>query len=327
MHGETWPVVAVVGAGAVGCFFGGMLARAGARVTFIGRSDRVLELAREGLFIDSPRFTGRVGVSAANDPAAVRGADLVLLAVKTVDTEDASRTVQPYLGPDVAFMSLQNGVDNVERIKRATNVDAIAAAVYVAASMSNATTVKHVGRGELIIGRPEDARAADDAWPLQRIAGTFERATVPCQISNHIDREMWTKMAMNCAWNGISALGRSTYGRAVQDAATREVVRDLVEEVAAVGRAAGIQLSVPELFASAIQLAESVPLALSSTAQDIARGRKTEIDSLNGYIVSRGTSLGVPTPVNRTVHALVQLLERAASSSTIGSVLKDEGGA
>ncbi len=312
MTASDWPRIAVVGPGAVGCFFGGMLARAGAGVTFIGRSDRVLELARDGLFIDSLTFADRVKVLASIDPAALRDADVILLAVKTVDTDEASRSAARYVSADAAVLSLQNGVDNVERIRDASGIDAAAAAVYVAASMSSATSVKHVGRGELIIGWPKNRPPRAGPWTLERIASAFEHAGVPCEISNDIERELWTKVAMNCAWNAISALGRASYGRAVRDPATRDVVRDLVDEVVAVGQAAGVSLSSPALLAAAIQIGESVQLATSSTAQDIARGRKTEIDSLNGYVVRRGMELGIPTPVNRTLHTLVKLLEGAA---------------
>jgi 2-dehydropantoate 2-reductase len=118
-------------------------------------------------------------------------------------------------------------------------------------------------------------------------------------------------MSMNCAYNAVSALGRAKYGRVVHDPQAREVLRLAVEETVAVARASGIHLVAAELIEATLRLGEAMTEATSSTAQDIQRGKRTEIDSLNGYVARRGAELGVPTPVNRTLHALVKLLEEA----------------
>jgi 2-dehydropantoate 2-reductase len=116
---------------------------------------------------------------------------------------------------------------------------------------------------------------------------------------------------MNCAYNAISALSRSRYGRMVRSPWTRELMRQVIEEVVAVGRAAGVRFPDVNLVEAGLTLAETMPNAISSTAQDLARGKRTEIDSLNGYVARRGAELGVATPVNQTLHALVKLLEEA----------------
>lgn len=309
MADKGWPRIAVVGAGAVGCYFGGMLARAGAPVTLIGRTQHVEAIKRDGLFIDSIHFKEHVSISASTELEAVRDAQLVLFSVKTVDTEDTATLLAPYLAPETNVVSLQNGVDNAERMDFAAGIQAISAVVYIAAEMSGAGQIKHSGRGDLVIGNPVSNQGASES-ELAEIAQTFERAGVPCRISQNITLELWTKLIMNCAYNALSALSRARYGRLVADAGSLEVMKQVVAEGVAVGDASGVHLPADKLIAAVVELGRVVPEALSSTAQDIARGKPTEIDSLNGFLVRRGAEMGVPTPVNQTLYSLVKLLER-----------------
>jgi len=311
---DTWPRIAVMGAGALGCYFGGMFARAGAPVTLIGRAQHVEAMARVGLSFDSIHFRDQIPVSASTDAAAVRDAEIVLLCVKTVDTEEAAKAVAPHLASGSVLVSLQNGVDNVERIRSATGIEAIPASVYVAAEMTAPGCVKHTARGDLVIGDLSGLHGTDESrrQQLGRLATLFGRAGISCTVSENIAGELWTKLVMNCAYNAISALSRSRYGRMVRSPWTRELMRQVIEEVVAVGRAAGVQFPSVNLVEAGLALAETMPNAISSTAQDLARGKRTEIDSLNGYVARRGAELGVATPVNQTLHALVKLLEEAA---------------
>jgi 2-dehydropantoate 2-reductase len=301
MPEQDWPRVAVMGAGAVGCYFGGMLARAGAPVTLIGRPAHVDAIARNGLFLDSLNFRGRVAAIASTEPEAVRGAGLVLFCVKTLDTEEAARALGPHLEPGGTLLSLQNGVDNVARIR-------------VAASMPEPGRVRHVGRGDLILGELRDSLAGRPSREAEiaRVAHVFGRAGVPCRVAEDIEGELWTKMIMNCAWNAASALARSPYGRLGRNPFGRDLILAVTREALAVARAAGVRLPETDLGAAALQLGETMANATSSTAQDLARGKRTEIDSFNGYLARRGAELGVPTPANATLHALVKLLEAAA---------------
>jgi 2-dehydropantoate 2-reductase len=314
MVNNDWPPIAVVGAGAVGSYFGGMLARAGAPVTLIGRAPHVEAINRDGLFIDSIHFKENVSVSASTELEAVRDAQFVLFSVKTVDTENVAKLLAPYLAPETIVVSLQNGVDNVERIDFAAGIQAIPAVVYIAVEMVGLGRVKHSGRGDVIVGDPSPNHDASES-DLAKIATTFMRADVPCRISENITAELWEKLIMNCAYNALSALSRSKYGRIARDSGTVEVMKRVVNEAAAVGNAAGVKLSAEKMFAAVLKLgAEAMPEAVSSTAQDIARGKPTEIDSLNGFLVRRGAELVVPTPVNETLYSLVKLLERPAST-------------
>ena len=300
--------VAVVGAGAVGCYFGGMLARAGVPVTLIGRAFHVEAIQRDGLFLERRDFQECVRSDADVHIEAVRKAAIVLLCVKTVDTETAAVALAPHVGDGAILVSLQNGVDNVERIRRATGIDAIPAVVYVAVEMTGPGRVTHSGRGDLIIG--ELLSSTRRPGRLEHVEALFTLAGIPCRVSDNIAAELWTKLVINCAYNAISALGRTRYGLIKDNLLTRDVMRQVIAEVVAVATAAGVFLPDAEhLTTAALKLGQAMAEATSSTAQDLARGKPTEIDSLNGYVARRGAELGVPAPVNSTLHALVKLLE------------------
>jgi len=292
--------IAVMGAGAVGCYYGAMLARAGREVTLIARPQHVEAVRRSGLRLETRSFDERVRVQASADPQAVRGAELVLFSVKSPDTENAGAAMAPYVERDAAILTLQNGVDNAERLAKVLGREVLAAAVYTAVEMAGPGHVKHHGRGELVIGRG----AATDA-----VVRLFDGAGVPIEVSDNIAGVMWAKLIANCAYNALSAITQLPYGRLVQGAGIPEVMRDAVEECLAVARAAGVRMD-GDLHEAVRRIAQTMPAQSSSTAQDLARGKPTEIDHLNGVVVRLGSAHGVPTPVNRTLLALVKLLEK-----------------
>jgi len=309
MASVPWPRVAVVGAGAVGGYFGGMLARAGARVTLIGRPAHVEVWTRDGLFLDSLHFQERVAVTASTDIAAAADADLVLFCVKSLDTETTAHQLAPHVGGDALIVSLQNGVDNVEHIRTATALDPIAAVVYVASSMPAPGRIKHAGRGDLLIGDLPGRAGPPREATIARVSSLFEAAGVPCRVSPDIQADLWTKLITNVGLNGISAVVHSTYGDVVAIPESRQTIRTLVNECVAVARAGGVSLPENDFAAMVLQFAERVGPVFSSTAQDLERGKPTEIDALNGFVVRRGAELGVPTPVNQSIVAFVRLLE------------------
>jgi 2-dehydropantoate 2-reductase len=291
--------IAVMGAGAVGCYYGGMLARAGHAVTLVGRAQHVEAVRRDGLFLDTQSFRQHVAMAASTDASAVRGAELVLFCVKSGDTESAAADIAAHLEPGALVLSLQNGVDNAERLQAALPQHVCPAVVYVATEMAGPGRVKHHGRGELVVG---PAAAAPDLVEL------FAGAEVPVQISDNVAGALWAKLILNCAYNALSAVTQLPYGRLVQGEGVEAVMRDVVDECLRVAQAAGV--TVPSDIWEAVQrIARTMPGQLSSTAQDLARGKRSEIDHLNGYVVRKGEALGIATPVNRALHALVKLLE------------------
>ena len=293
--------IAVMGAGAVGCYFGGMLARAGHALVMIGRPAHVQAMIGHGLRLQTTHFDETVQVAASTDAAAVAGADVVLVCVKSADTETAARDMAPHLDADALLVSLQNGVDNAPRLAAALPGHAVAAAVvYVGTEMVGPGHVRHHGRGELLLG--PTPRSAE-------LAQLFCAAGVPTEVCDNVDGALWTKLVINCAWNALSAITQLPYGQVLQGSGVTAVIDDVVAECLAVARAEGIEL--PRDIASTVNgIGVSLAGQYSSTAQDLARGKPSEIGHLNGYVVRRGAAHGIATPVNRTLLALVQLLER-----------------
>ena len=297
--------IAVMGAGAVGCYYGGMLARAGHSVVLIGRPQHVEAIRRDGLLLDTQSFQARVPLEASTEVDAVRDAGLVLFCVKSTDTESAAEAMRPHLAPDALVLTLQNGVDNATRLQAALTQEVAATVVYVATEMAGPGHVKHHGRGELVIA--PSTKSAE-------VTELLIAAGVPTQVSDNVTGALWAKLILNCAYNAISAITQLPYGRISQGEGVQAVMADVVRECLAVADAGGV--AVPgDTWAAVHRIAESMPSQFSSTAQDLARGKRSEIDHLNGYVLRQGEALGVATPVNRVLHTLVKLLEARAAAA------------
>lgn len=291
--------IAVVGAGAVGCYYGGMLARAGHRVTLVGREPHVSAMNRTGLLLDTQTFQARVAVQASTAPDAMANARLVLVCVKSPDTEAAGRAMAPFLAEGAVVLSLQNGVDNAQRLSAVLGREVLPAVVYVATAMAGPGHVRHHGRGELVIGPGAHSAA---------LVALLAQAGVPVQVSDNVAGTLWAKLIVNCACNAVSAIAQQPYGVLARQASVLAVMRDAVDECVAVAQASGIVVQ-GDAWAMVQGILETMPAQTSSTAQDLARGRRTEIAHLNGYVVQQGGRLGIRTPVNQTLLALVTLLE------------------
>lgn len=297
--------VAVVGAGAVGGYFGGLLARAGVPTVMIGRESFVTAVTQKGLTLDTLKFTETFPVEASTELAAAQGADLVLFCVKSYDTESTARALNPFLAPDCTVLSLQNGVENADKISAITGRTAVSAVVYLAAAVPSPGTVKHTGRGDLIIG-PDGPR-------LRTLARLFQESGAGCVVADRIQDQLWEKLICNSALNAVSALCQITYGEIGGGEAAWSVAEKVVGEALVVARASGINptgMENPEAaLATVRRLTGQIAAAYSSTAQDLRRKRRTEIDALNGFIARRGHELGIPTPVNHMLWALVRAAE------------------
>jgi 2-dehydropantoate 2-reductase len=291
--------IAVMGAGAVGCYYGGMLARAGHDVVLIGRPQHVEAVKRQGLRLETQTVDERIRVSASTEASAVQGAQLVLFCVKSTDTESGAAAVKPHLAPDALVLSLQNGVENADRLRALLSQEVAAAVVYIGTEMAGPGHVRHHGRGELVI---EPSKASDD------VARVLITAGVPTDISDNVRGALWAKLILNCAYNALSAITQLPYGQLVKGEGVTAVLRDIVDECLAVAKADGVTIP-GDVDAAVRKIAETVPGQYSSTAQDLARGKRSEIDHLNGLILRRGEVLGIATPANRLLHAIVKLLE------------------
>lgn len=288
--------IAVMGAGAIGCYFGGLLAKAGHDVVLIGRAQHVDVVRSNGLLFESKAFHGHIPLQATTEPSGVTGAELILFSVKSADTESAGAEILPHLKPGATILCLQNGVDNAERLRAVVPQTVIASAVYVATEMAGPGHVRHNGRGEL---------ALENSPATPAIADVLRAAGVPITISDHVRDVLWTKLITNCVVNPLSALADLSYQPLMQVEGMQVVVKGVIAECRAVARALGV--SVPaNIEEMVLSIPKTMPHQKSSTAQDLKRGKPTEIDYLNGYVVRQGARLGIPTPMNLVLHALVK---------------------
>ena len=288
-----------MGAGAVGCYYGGMLSRAGHQVMLVGRARHVEAIRQHGLLMDTTGFRAHVPVRASTEVGDIEGASLVLCCVKSNDTEEAGAMMAPFVRSDATVLSLQNGVDNAKRLHAQLLRAVYPAVVYVAAEMVGPGHLKHHGRGELVVGPSAmSTEMLDD----------FVNAGVPVHVSDNVAGELWAKLILNCAYNAISAITKLPYGILFENQGARELMRTVVNECLAVAQRESIILP-GDSWQGVERIAATMSGQLSSTAQDLMRGRRSEIDHLNGYIVRRGRSLAIDTPANQALYYIVKLLE------------------
>ena len=202
---------------------------------------------------------------------------------------------------------MQNGVENADRLRALLPQEVIAAAVYADVEMAGPGHVKHHGRGELVVERSK----ASDA-----VARTPIAAGVPTEISDNVRGELWANLITNCAYNALSAITQLPYGRFVKGKGVTLVLRYLADECVTVAKADGVTLP-GDVDAAVRTIAETAAGQYSSTAQDLARGKRSEMDHLNGFIVRRGEALGIATPANRLLEAIVKLIESKAADSSL----------
>jgi len=296
--------IAVMGAGAVGCYYGAMLARAGHAVTLIARPLHVEAIHKHGLLLEARGTTEAVQLTATTEPSGIAGADLILFCVKSDDTAAAGETMAPHLTAETAILSLQNGVDNAERLQQVLKRPVIPTAVYVAVDMPAPGHVRHHGRGELVIGSGPASR---------EIATTLTQAGIGTEISDNVIGDLWGKLIVNCCYNALSAIPQLPYGRMRAVAGVETVMTDVVAECVAVAKECGVATD-ENILGKVLGLASAMPNQFSSTAQDLAKGKRTEIEHLNGYIVRMGEKLGIATPANRLLMVMIKLMEEANRS-------------
>jgi len=297
--------VGVLGAGAIGCYYGGLLARAGIPVTLVSRARHVAAIQARGLRWQTATVDLHVPLTASTEPAALQDCNLVLVTVKSGDTLGAARQLAVTLKPDCIVLSVQNGVENADRLRQVLHQPVAAVAAYVAVEMAGDGHVLHRGRGELLI----EALHAPQAQKRQLAAvEALRRAGVAVTLTDAARAAQWNKLVVNCAYNALSALLQQPYGEIVRLAGMPELMRTVVVECQQVAAAEGIALA-PDIQQVVDDLARSMAGQYSSTAQDLARGKPTEIDDLNGAIVRAGQRHGIATPVNQALLALVQAFE------------------
>lgn len=290
--------IAVMGAGAVGCYYGAKLAMAGHEVTLIGRPALVDAVSANGLILEMAGQQHVCAVAATTDLAAIEDAEMVLFCVKSGDTAQVGASIASHLRSNVPLLSLQNGISNPDTLHKVTNHPVIAAVVYVASGMIAPGVVRHEGRGDLAIGGAGAGAVAE----------ILNGAQIQTEVSENVIGLLWSKLVVNCAYNAISAIARQPYGSFAPRPGMTALIEDIVAECLAVANAEGIDVP-PATMDTVRGVPEWMPQQYSSTAQDIMRARPTEIDFLNGEIVRRAAKHGIDVPINRTLTLLTKLLE------------------
>ena len=306
--------IIVIGAGAMGGLFGARLAAAGHDVLLYDTwSEHVAAIQARGLLIEGADGTPiRYQVHATDTPPqSLRGADLILVQVKAYDTLKALRPLERRINPESMLLSLQNGLGNLEAMQQAlpNHSRMLLGTTAHGAGVIAPGRIRHAGTGPTVIGDPLVNR--QPKLNLTPVRDAFQDAGLPTEISTEIMLKVWLKLAANISINPLTAITGVRNGQLLDDPALLEMADAAVGEAVAVMKATGIAAPGHDFRAFARQVMRDTGKANSSMLQDITHGRKTEIDSICGAVVSIGAEVGVSTPVNRWLTALVRNRERA----------------
>jgi 2-dehydropantoate 2-reductase len=298
--------IAVVGSGAMGSLFGGMLAEAGEDVTLVDVwEEHVKAINEKGLRVKSVRGERAIRVVAITNPSEIGSVDLALIFVKSYDTERAARDALPMASDDIVFLTLQNGLGNTEKIAEVIGSHRVVAGVTAQGStLLGPGEIYHAGVGATTIGELNGAKTAR----ILRIKEVFNRAGIATEVSDNVLGAIWSKVLVNVGINALTAITGLRNGDLLLFPEITEVMRQAVLEAIAVAKSSGVEVGgnpVQKVF----EVAKATATNRSSMLQDIDRGRRTEIGAMNGAIVKMGRRLGVDTLVNEALTAAVIGLE------------------
>jgi 2-dehydropantoate 2-reductase len=306
--------ILVQGAGAVGGYFGALLARGGHDVTFVARGENLAALRARGLTVHLGGETLHLApVRAVGDPAEGPRPELVLVCVKSYDTPAAAAALRPVVGPDPIVLSLQNGIENEEILARELGLPPLMIALTrIGVALTAPATIEYSGRGTIVFGEPDGSESPQ----ARRAAGAFAAAGVPHELRRDILIAAWEKLAWNAGFNAVTTLTGSTVGEALARAGSRTLVVAAMEEVDAVAVGLGIPVRRTRTARVVEDSVTGLPDFQTSMLQDLLRGRRLEHDALNGAVVRAAAHVGVPVPLNRMLLALLSRLDPAARRPT-----------
>ena len=298
--------VAIIGAGAMGSLFGALMAEAGTDVWLHDvRAEQVQAIQQRGLIVEADGKTRTVPIRATADPEQIGTADLTILFVKSMHTRTAAETAGRVAGRQGAVLTLQNGIGNAEIIaERVGDQRTLAGTTAHGATALEPGRIRHAGTGPTRIGPWADFNAGR----LREFAETLNRSAIPTEITADVQSALWGKLLVNVGINAITALTGIKNGQILDLEATRALSRAAVAEAMAVARAR--KIDVPDSSAAhVLKVAEATGPNRSSMGQDVDHRRQTEIGAINGAVVKEGRRLGIETPVNRTLTALIETLQ------------------
>ncbi len=303
--------IAVVGVGGVGGYFGGRLAQAGADVIFIARGDNLAALRERGLRIESIIGDAHVAsVQATDDPVQAGHVDMVLVATKTWQLDEAIEHMRPLIGPETGVVPLLNGVEASDRLAAALGEShALNGICYIFVARIAPGVVRHSGIHPLIIfGERDNRRTAR----VEALREWLERAGVRVTVPPDIDAEVWRKFVFGATTSGLGAVTRAPMGVLRELPETRPLFVQGMREIVAVAQAHGIALGEEAVTAALAQL-DALPYETTASMQrDIMDGRPSELEAQNGAVARLGTAAGVPTPLHTFIYATLLPQERMA---------------
>jgi 2-dehydropantoate 2-reductase len=315
--------IGVMAAGAVGGYFGARLAAAGHDVIFFARGANFEAIRKHGLTIESPLGNLHLtSVNVTDDAASVASVEIVLFAVKLWDLESAAQSMRPLIGSRTQVITLQNGIDAVERVAPILGGDHVAGGTAQIVSVIAAPgVIKHSSKAAIL----RCGRIDRDSDPtLAAFVEAGKKAGFDVSLSDDIERDLWAKFVMLAGTSGITAATREPIGSVLADPDTRALFLSLMQETVAVARAKGVRL--PEDFATErLHFVETnFPFDMrASMANDIERGNRLELDWLAGRVVELGRVLGVPTPANAVVYAVLKLHRMGNQGKDVGECNAD----
>ena len=300
--------IAVVGAGAMGSIFGGLLAEAGEDVTLVDVwRAHVDAINSRGLRMKGISGDRTVWVRATTYPHAEAAVDLILVFVKSYDTLQAARDALPMASEETIFLTLQNGLGNIEKIGEvAGSTRVVGGCTSQGSTLLGPGEIYHAGRGSTTVGELDGTITAR----ARRISEVFTGAGIETEVSPNIEGAIWSKVLVNVGINALTGLTGMKNGELLHVPEIKALMRQAVEEAWEVAAAMGVRIDLDDPVARVYQVAEATADNTSSMLQDIQRGRPTEIDALNGAIVDLGDRLNIDTPVNEALTAAVKGLEK-----------------
>lgn len=298
--------IAVMGSGGVGGYFGARLAQAGCDVAFIARGAHLAALRERGLLVESKLGNVRLPkVRASDDPSTLGPVDVVLIAIKLWDTETAVRAISPIVGPKTAVLSLQNGVQKDDVLRRILGNGPILGAVcYIAATIAQPGVISHTGTMQKLVFGEYDGRRSVRAEALLEAC---QRAGIDAELSQDIRKAIWEKFVFLVGLSGTTTTIRLPIGPIRTHPQTRRFLLDIMREVVAVGRAQGVALSA-DYAENRLAFCDGLPPEMTSSMHnDLERGKRLEVAWLSGGVVELGRAAGVMTPINCAVSDILAL--------------------
>ena len=306
--------VAILGAGAMGCLYGGMLAEAGHEVVLVDVwQDHVEALNTSGLVIEESGQERRIeNLRAVTRPSEAGVCDLVVVFVKATLTEQAMREALCLVGERTMVLTLQNGLGNVEKLNAAAGAPhVVAGTTGHGSTLLGPGRIRHAGKGETIIGEQSGERSER----IAALASAFERAGIVTKISENVMGLIWTKLIVNVGINALTAVTGLKNGQLVDYPETEALMREAIDEASAVAKAKGIRFEVDDPFEHTRSIARKTAGNRSSMLQDVLNKRRTEISVINGAVVEEGERLGIAVPVNTVLTRLISVREKTYALS------------